>query len=346
MSKIEIEIYNPIKNRNKNLLSVSIFKMKGPYRSFDKYLNYLKKLIDTYHVQIKNSNFDMRIYFDYSCKNEIKQLIEKYKQIEFYEYNYKPLRIGEFHNGTFGSIIRLLPIFDKNDTMYEYIWINDIDVLELDFSLLKDFKINNQKFNTIIYTFFCYNRPWTNSNYSLSFPLITNIKLDMNILLNFLNDLVNNKYKNVIDKILLYRNDRYKYDNNIKFPYGMDEYFINNIIYNDLTKNKAYINYNYEITRLLRKIKFLNIIKDNRNNEIIDELLKLENILWITNDLKIKNQIINTYIKLVNKIGLQNMKHYFSLINEESCIDGFFEYIKNVNLQTINNFYKIIPIKN
>ena len=87
--------------------------MIGPYRSFDKYINYLKNLINNFYDKAKNENFDMRIYFDNSCKNEIKSLIEKYKQVEFYKYNYQPLRIGEFHNGTFGSIIRLLPIFNN-----------------------------------------------------------------------------------------------------------------------------------------------------------------------------------------------------------------------------------------
>ena len=339
--EIEIEKYNEIKNRRKNLMSFVIFKMIGPYRSFDKYINYLKNLINNFYDKAKNEDFDMRVYFDNSCKNDIKPLIEKYKYIEFYKYNYQPLRIGEFHNGTFGSIIRLLPIFKKDDISYKYVWLDDIDITNLDFTLMNIFK--NKSINTLTSSMFCYSKPWTNNKYNLNFPIITDIKLDINILNKYLNDIVNNKYKDVIDKILTYRNDRYKYDYDIKFPYGMDEYFTNNIIYKDLTKN-AYTIYDYNITRMLKKILLSNIIKDKRNNEIINELLKLNDILWKTNNLKIKNEIINTYMKLINKIGLKALKEYFSLIDENDCLDQYYNFIETIELKTIISFQKIIPI--
>jgi hypothetical protein len=345
MKEIEIEKYNKIDNKNRkmNLLSVSIFKMIGPYRPFDKYINFIKNLINNFYDKLSEANFDIRIYFDNSCLNEIKPLIQKYKYIEFYKYNYQPLRIGEFHNGTFGTIVRLLPIFNEEDYIYDYIWVNDIDIYNLDFDLLKDFKINNKKFNTVVYSFFCYKRPWINPKFSLSFPIITNLKLDIKLLLKFLEDIVNNKYKNVIEKILTYRNYMYKYDYDVKFPYGMDEYFTNMIIYTDLTKKNSYFNKNFEVSRLLKKIQLSNLVKDKRDNDIIKELLDLGFMLWKTDNLKIKNEIINTYIKLLNKIGKDKIKHYFSLINENECIDEFYDYLKNIDLITITDFYKLIP---
>jgi hypothetical protein len=201
----------------------------------------------------------------------------------------------------------------------------------------------NKLINTLTSSMFCYSKPWTNNKYNLNFPIITDIKLDINILSKYLDDIVNNKYKSVIDKILTYRNDRYKYDYDIKFPYGMDEYFTNNIIYKDLTKN-AYTIYDYNITRMLKKILLSNIIKDKRNNEIINELLKLNDILWKTNNLKIKNEIINTYMKLINKIGLKALKEYFSLIDENDCLDQYYNFIETIELKTIISFQKIIPI--
>jgi hypothetical protein len=341
--EIEIEKYNHIKNRRKNLMSFVIFKMRGPYRSFDKYINYLKNLINNFYDKAKNADFDMRVYFDNSCKNEIKSLIEKYKQVEFYKFNYQPLRIGEFHNGTFGSIIRLLPIFNKEDSSYDYIWIDDIDIHNIDFTLMKIIKERNIK--TFIHSMFCYIRPWIKSNTVLNFPLITNIKLDMNILTKYLNDIVNNKYKKIIDEIIKYRNDKFKYDYDVKFPYGMDEYFTNSIINDDLTKN-LYIYKEFDISRMLKKIYLSNLIKDKRENDIVNELLKLYNILWKTVDKKIRNQIINTYIKLFNKIDKNNMQKYFILINSTDCLNEYYDYLNTVDLNTIDDFHNIIPPNN
>ena len=345
MKEIELEKFNKIeiKNRQKNLMSFVIFKMIGPYRSFDKYINYLINLINKFYNIAKNENFDMRVYFDNSCQNEIKPLIEKYKQIEFYKFNYQPLRIGEFHNGTFGSIIRLLPIFDKEDSSYDYIWIDDIDIYNLDFNLMKIIKEKHLK--TLIHSMFCYNRPWIKSNYVINFPLITNIKLDINILNNYLNNIVNNKYKDIIKEIIKYRSDKFKYDYDIKFPYGMDEYFTNSIIYNDLTINQY--NYKeYDISRMLKKIYLSNLIKDKRENDIFNEILKLYDLLWKTTNKKIRNEIINTYIKLFNKIDKNNLIKYFDLINSSSCLNEYNDYLKTINLNTIDDFHKIIHIKN
>ena len=344
MMDIHIEKYNQIEIRNKNLISLSIFKMKGPYRSFDKYINYLKNLINNFYVKARDSNFDIRIYFDDSCANDLHKLIHTFKDIEFYKYNYEPLRIDEFHNGTFGSIIRLLPIFNKEDFSYEYIWIDDIDIYQMDFNLIKIMK--EKKINSLIYSMFCYYRPWIKSKYALNFPLITNIKLDIKMLMNFLDDLVNKKYKKEINEIILYRNDRYKYDYDIKFPYGMDEYFTNNIIYKDLIKHDMYVNYDYDISRILKKISLSNLIKDKRDQDIINQLMKIGEILWKTDNFKIKNEIIYTFIKLLNRIEIKKMKYYFSLVDEELCLDEFYDYLKNIDLKKIINFHKIIHIKN
>ena len=205
--------------------------------------------------------------------------------------------------------------------------------------------IKERNIKTLIHSMFCYNRPWIKSNTVLNFPLITNIKLDMNILTNYINDIVNNKYKKIIDEIIKYRKDKFKYNYNIKFPYGMDEYFTNSIIYDDLTKNQ-YTNKEFDISRMIKKIFLSNLIKDKRDNDIFDELLKLNDILWKTLDKKIRNEIINTYIKLLNKIDKSNMQKYFVLINSTDCLNEYYDYLNTVNLQTIDDFHKIIPIKN
>jgi hypothetical protein len=179
----------------------------------------------------------------------------------------------------------------------------------------------------------------------MNFPLVTNIKLDINILLKYLDDIVNNKYKKIINKIIKYRNNRYKYDYDIKFPYGMDEYFTNNIIYKDLTNN-TYTNYDFDISRMLKKIYLSNLITDKRDSDIVKEIIDLIYLLWKTVDKKIRNEIINTYIKLINKIDKENMKKYFMFINSSDCLNEFYNYLQNIDLNTITDLYKLVPIKN
>jgi hypothetical protein len=78
---MEIIKYNEILTRKKHLLSLSIVKMKGPYREFDKYTRALDNILN--HTHNNSYGFDVRVYFDDSCSNELQILIDKYKDVEF-----------------------------------------------------------------------------------------------------------------------------------------------------------------------------------------------------------------------------------------------------------------------
>jgi len=344
---MEIIKYNEIFKRQKHLLSLSIFKIKGPYRPFEKYIRFLDRLLN--HVYNNKSNFDIRVYFDDSCSKELKPIIDKYKNVEFYKFNYPPLRIGVHHNGTFGSLIRLLPIFENptflktvNDHVYDYIWIDDIDILPsaLDLNFVNDYGIN--KFNTIFLSIFCYKRPWIKDNYNMNFPLITNIKLDPKIFNKFIDDLANNRFPEVIEQILKFRPDRYKYDYPVKHPYGMDEYFTNYIIYDKLIKYNTYVIYQTDITKLLKKIIITKQI-DKYNKDIIDKLLELHEVSYKSEDIIIKRDINNTYIKLFNKI---NKGDIFKVLDEfdKNCYNEFIDFLKRYDMKDINNFKFIIRL--
>ena len=364
---MEIIKYNEISNRQKHLLSLSIFKIKGPYRPFEKYIRFLDRLLN--HVYNNKYQFDIRVYFDDSCSQELKQIISKYKNVEFFKFNYPPLRVGPYHDdearrlpastfvagseklhdGTFGSLIRLLPIFEKPgflknnlDHVYEYIWIDDIDILPsaLDLNFVNDYGIN--KFNTIFLSIFCYKRPWIKNNYNMNFPLITNIKLDPKIFDKFIDDLANNRYTEVTQHILKFRPDRYKYDYPVKHPYGMDEYFTNYIIYDNLTKFKTYVIYQTDITKLLKKIIITKQI-DKYNKDIINKLLELHEVSYKSEDLIIKRDINNTYIKLFNKINKENI---LKLLDEFdiNCYNEFIDFLKRYDMKDINNFKFIIRL--
>ena len=342
---MEIIKFNEKKIIQKHLLSLSIFKIIGPYRDFSKYIFGLDRVLN--HTYNNKNNFDVRVYFDDSCFTEIKPLMNKYKNVEFYKFNYPPLRIGEFHNGTFGSLTRLLPLFDRSPydiAQYQYIWIDDIDILpkNLDLNIIN--RIELKGFDTYFSSLFCYFRPWFKHkhNYNLNFPLITNIRLNYNIFSKFLDDLVNNKYKDVIDEILKYRMDRYKYDYQVKHPYGMDEYFTNNILYNHLIKYKTYISYQTDVSSLLKSISFIKGI-DKNNQEIIKSLLDLQNIAYKASDLKILRNINNTFIKLFKKIDKNKL---YPLIddNKKKCINEYIVFLNKYDMKDINDFKYIIKI--
>jgi hypothetical protein len=342
---MEIIKYNEISNRQKHLLSLSIVKIKGPYRPFDKYTRSLDRLLN--HTHNNTYGFDVRVYFDDSCHKELQPLINKYKNVEFYKFNYPPLRIGPYHDGTFGSLIRILPIFEKNrldNHNYEYVWIDDIDILpsNLDLNYINYKEIKN--FNTIFLSMFCYRRPWIKSDhdYNMNFPLVTNIKLDPSIFNKFIEDLAYNKYQDVVKNIIKYRQDRYKYDYPVRHPYGMDEYFTNFLIYDDLCRYNTYVIYQIDISQTLKGISIMSNL-DKKNKEIISSLLELHSLSYMNNDIKIKTNINNTYIKLFDKLHLNNL---YLILDEFKikCFKEFIEFLNKHEMKDINYFKLFIKI--
>ena len=86
------------------------------------------------------------------------------------------------------------------------------------------------------------------------------------IFYKYIDDLANNRLKDVIEKILKYRPDRYKYDYQVKHPYGMDEYFTNLLIYDDLCKYNTFVIYQIDISQTLKGISIMSNL-DKKNNE-------------------------------------------------------------------------------
>ena len=342
---MEIIKYNEIFNRQKNLLSLSIVKMKGPYREFEKYTRALDRLLN--HTYNNKFGFDVRIYFDDSCHTEIKTFIKKYPTVEFHKFNYPPMRIGEYHDGTFGSLIRLFPIFElitPKNLAYDYIWIDDIDILPKNLSLDDIYKEEMKGFNSYFLSIFCYYRPWIkpDNKFNMNFPLVTNVKFHTRIFYKFLDDLVNYRFNDVIEKILKFRPDRYKYDYKVRHPYGMDEYFINYIIYDQLVKKNTYVLYQIEITPLLKSISFINGI-DNNYKEILNSLLDLHYVSYKSSDKKIIRDVNNTYIKLFNKLDKEKL---YKLLddNMKNCIKEYIDFLNRYEMKDIHNFTYVLKI--
>jgi hypothetical protein len=160
---------------------------------------------------------------------------------------------------------------------------------------------------------------------------------------NFLKDLANNKFKDVVERILKFRPDRYIYDYPVRHPYGMDEYFTNFIIYDNLTKYNTYVLYQIEVTSLLKSISYTKGI-DEKYKEILKSLLDLQYTAAKATDIKIITNINNTYIKLFNKLDTNIL---YSLLdkNKKNCIKEYIEFLKKYDMKDINNFIYIIEMK-
>jgi len=307
---MEIIKYNELKKRKKILLSTSIFKMLQAYRRFNKYLEYLTILINLY---ASNPNIDVRVYFDESCQSELKPFIKKYKNVEFYKFNFKPLRIGKYHTGTFGSLIRFLPIHENE---YEFVWISDLEPYRffVDKNLLT--QINNNEINTIFSTKPYYGVPWVDINNQhpiINFFIITNQKIPIKIFNTYLTDLLSKKYDKIKKECIKYRQNYYTkdmdYDLDEKFPYGMDEHFSNNIIYNYLLTEKTWIISDLNPILLIRKIR--------KNSELILLIYNLCVDVYHVNDSRIITDLISAIKALIIKVGEDTLLNYFEKDSKE-----------------------------
>ena len=330
---MEIIKYNELKDRKKILLSVSIFKMLRTYRKFYNYSEYLSIIINLY---ASNTHIDIRVYFDDSCLSELNSFIKKYKNVEFYKFNYQQLRIDKYHEGTFGSFIRFLPIHENE---YEFVWISDLEPYKffLDNNLLT--KINNNEINTIFYSKPYYGTPWIDKNNDypiINMFIITNQKIPIEIFNTYLTDLISNKYNEIKKKLMKYRQSYYhNLDIIDKFPYGMDEYYSNNIIYNYLYTKKTWVIYDMNPILLIKKIK--------NNNELIKMIYDLCNDLYKTNDQQIIINMIDTIKSLIKKVGEDTLLNYFESFSKEQTS---LKYMINLLMkENINSFDQIKQIK-
>jgi hypothetical protein len=330
---MEIIKYNELKDRKKILLSVSIFKMLRTYRKFYNYSEYLSIIINLY---ASNTHIDIRVYFDDSCLSELNSFIKKYKNVEFYKFNYQQLRIDKYHEGTFGSFIRFLPIHENE---YEFVWISDLEPYKffLDNNLLT--KINNNEINTIFYSKPYYGTPWIDKNNDypiINMFIITNQKIPIEIFNTYLTDLISNKYNEIKKKLMKYRQSYYhNLDIIDKFPYGMDEYYSNNIIYNYLYTKKTWVIYDMNPILLIKKIK--------NNNELIKMIYDLCNDLYKTNDQQIIINMIDTIKSLIKKVGEDTLLNYFESFSKEQTS---LKYMINLLMkENINSFDQMKHIK-
>jgi hypothetical protein len=248
MSQIEISILKQANPPRKKVLSCSFFVMQGGYRDSSVYKNFLESMITRKSKTLKD--FELRVYTDDSGKDFVLDIAKDQDHTSVYHYNCDYFREGQGHTGTFGTLVRFLPLFEEG---LEVVWITDIDVqlYVLEPTIMN--KMKHYKRDFYINSFVCYDRkPWTQVKYPIvAYKVISFVTFPKQLLTRFVTKLTNGDFSDVIAKINEY-NDR-KTPND-KFPYGTDELFMNGPLYNYIEKHKipVYIMKGHPITTFIK----------------------------------------------------------------------------------------------
>lgn len=227
MSQIEIKILKQ-GHTFKNVLTCAFFTMEDAYRSFEWYQRYLKKFLDQ---SKKIVGFELRIYTDDTGKDIVLKLVENDPDVSVYHFNCPQFREGKGHIGTFGTMARFLPFFEKG---LDYVWSSDIDVPDFYLTMHDMKEVKDNKCDMRISTRICYERKVYGRNYTIiAGRLISGVQWPKVIFTKFLNKLADGGFEKEI-KLLNDSNTRKKPS---KIPYGIDEYFLNFNIYDWIKRN-------------------------------------------------------------------------------------------------------------
>lgn len=234
---------------SKKVLSASFFTMKGAYRDISTYQASLKNFLKQ-KEQLKG--FEIRIYTDDSGKEFILKAVKEDPAITILHYNFKPLREkgSNGHIGTFGTLMRFLPLFEPG---LEVVWITDIDEPDsyLDPSVLTKMKEAKTEFS--FRTFTCYqNKVYARKYTILAGTMISFLTFPKVLLNNYIHSLVfPPKYLQIILSKLNIANlsNKNRTISYSKIPFGADEVFTNTTFYDYLIRHtipcyiiKDYIN--------------------------------------------------------------------------------------------------------
>ena len=230
MSQIKIKVLKQGKESDK-VLSTSFFTMKSAYRSFDKYIRNLKLMIENSRVL---KGFETRIYTDDTGSDIAIQIAEKYPDVSVYHFDCEPFREGEGHVGTFGTLVRFMPMVEKG---LRTVWISDVDVNNEPHNFSNRLVEVVSQYDVFSENRVCYERkPWNfgKKHPFVAFRMIFNVTFPKRLLTHYITKLIDGSYKDAIQTVNDF-NTR-KPPNEI-FPYGMDEYFINSVIYEYVKKH-------------------------------------------------------------------------------------------------------------
>lgn len=238
-------------------ISCSLFTMFDTqrYRRFEKYVNnfetWLRRLHKTFYV---------RLYVDASVLDNPhfeRLFIRNYDNLEIILYEFPDFLAEDkiHHDGTFGTIVRFLPLYNDPPLpkSVEYIWVSDVDMPQHIFSYqnITDLKRKNAVIST--YAFACYTKAWVPKD--IEFPsgagkIITSrkVRYPKKDFVEFLSNILNGKYVKIKEEII--ENATTRKTEGVKyFPYGFDELFVNLYLEKIFNEYRRIIYYSISLER-------------------------------------------------------------------------------------------------
>lgn len=338
-------------NKKKYLLSTSFFYLEKSYKSSNKYVNGIEKVIEFVN---QNKFYMLRIYYDKTIflNSKYSQLFEKIRrneQVELCEYTCSSfLRSRPFHIGTFGTLLRFLPLFEKSD--YEVIFILDIDDSIYEYiKLYVDNLVNSDKkfyFNVLENYSERYLNKFNNKfgNTALANIYVKDYRFDIKIFTNFLNLI---ESSNKLFRTLEYINrniPKFKYaSRDILQTYGLDEYFLNICMINTLNKKDiGWIKENYYFHYFIENL----LIKDNRD-KLYDMVIKnyyIDIVNILDKNPKYQNYTTEELKNIFYDITKINSDKYKEL--KEKFFSNYFEFCKKYKKITLKYYEKYFFIFN
>jgi hypothetical protein len=228
MSQIKITILKQ-GSGSKKVVSCSFFTMQDAYRPVEQYQkNFMKFLRQTSHM----TDFEIRVYTDDSAKDFLLEATKNISNVAVLHYDYPPLREKKGHIGTFGTIVRFLPMFEEG---LDIVWTSDVDVPDnyIDTRFLS--LMHKHNISVFYHTHICYKqrKPYGRNYTILGGASVFKQTFPKAMLTRFINKLTNGELENVIKNL----NDYNKNKPPSKVPYGIDEQFMNTGIYNYLKRH-------------------------------------------------------------------------------------------------------------
>jgi hypothetical protein len=199
-------------------------------------------------------------------------------------YNFPPFREESGHVGTFGTLIRFLPLFEPG---LETVWVTDIDVPDSYLDPIILTKMKDAKTEFSFRTFLCYETKVYGRKYTiLAGTMISFRTFPIELFTHFLNLLVQppSSIKTMFSKLnKLNLANTHRNFSKSKLPFGVDEVFTNSTFYNYLVRNEipCYIikDYIIHIGRYLKEhitkkeLKLIdNYVYSNRSRENFNKI--------------------------------------------------------------------------
>lgn len=367
------EGYEP-KNSDTHIYSSSFFKLGNMYKDISIYIEGLERLVNYIDklVTEDGQNIHFFLYYDNSVVNDTKFITIKSKCLSKPFIKLIKYRCPTFidkkinmHKGLFGTFVRMFPLFnpkyynniktvididfDDNllyillEVVRKQILTNNNDIIALSriggewaYTNL----IKSKYFNGTIVANITFNR------FSLNYDIITDNLNKINDgnegLLEMFKTIVKNQY------IPAFKDNKYAIDPHNLFIFGIEEYFLNNIVIDYCIKHNKKLGVVYQCDPSINLYVNSMIKWHNEDKKIVSQFFdEFLNKTKITSQHNIK-ALINEAIK---NIMLDNVKSISDFKNKLSNLYKYYKLVlkyKNklhINKDFLNNLHKIITYK-